>query len=45
MVWKLSHLSMVTVANAESMWYERASPAFAFFAISFSTSCAARPVD
>ena len=46
MVWKLSHLSMVTVANADSMWYDSgASPAFAFFAMLFSTSCAARPVD
>src|SRR5260221_9009165 len=46
MVWKSSHLSMVTVANAERMWYESgAAPPFAFFARIFSTSRAARPVD
>jgi hypothetical protein len=37
-------LSIVTVANADSMWYESGAwPAF--FSISFSTSWAARPVD
>src|SRR6185503_1711782 len=46
MVWKSSHLSMVTVAKAESMWYLSAvSPFLAFFSSSFSTACAARPVD